>query len=377
MGILTPLMDSVLLVVRSGVTSKPAIHDAVAAIDASKLLGGRVERRLVRILEGQRATHVMQVFNRHVSGRGLTVFGFETMLISGSILLAAAAQGLFASAVTSVWRVVLITALCELCFYYNDLYDLTVVHSKNELAVRLLQGAGAAAIVLAVVSVVIPTLIIGHGIFMTSLCLLLVAVPVWRLAFDGLTLDSHLEERVLILGTGPMARTLARQILAQHDFAYRLVGFVPGPDSDDERGESALGTATTDLATLISRHHVDRVVVSLSDRRGTLPIRGLLQAKLSGVRVEDAATMYERITGKILIDAIKPSWLIFSDGFRASRAALDFVKRGVDSRARGRRSGAGGAVDAADGHRGPARLARPRVLLPGTGGRGRTPVHVV
>jgi sugar transferase (PEP-CTERM system associated) len=270
----------------------------------------------------------MQVFNRQVSARGLTLFGFDTMLISGSILLAAAAQGVFASAVSSLWQVVLITALCELCFYYNDLYDLTLVHSKNELAVRLLQGAGAAAIVLAVVSVVIPTLIIGHGIFMTSLCLLLVAVPVWRLAFNGLTLDSHLEERVLILGTGPMARTVARQILAQHDFAYRLVGFVQGPDSDEEHGESALGTAT-DLATLISRHHVDRVVVSLSDRRGTLPIRELLQATLSGVRVEDAATTYERITGKILIDGIKPSWLIFSDGFRASRATR-FVKRGVD-----------------------------------------------
>jgi sugar transferase (PEP-CTERM system associated) len=67
----------------------------------------------------------------------------------------------------------------------------------------------------------------------------------------------------------------------------------------------------------------------MSDRRGKLPINELLQAKLAGVRVEDAATIYERITGKILIDGIKPSWLIFSDGFRASRLTR-IVKRAVD-----------------------------------------------
>ena len=68
-----------------------------------------------------------------------------------------------------------------------------------------------------------------------------------------------------------------------------------------------------------ARAHVDRIVVGLSDRRGRLPIEQLLRAKMSGVRVEDATTTYERLTGKILLDDLKPSWLIFCDGFRASR----------------------------------------------------------
>jgi sugar transferase (PEP-CTERM system associated) len=84
-----------------------------------------------------------------------------------------------------------------------------------------------------------------------------------------------------------------------------------------------------DLLRLVHEQRIDRIVVSLSDRRGSLPVDDLLQAKLSGVRVEDAATMYERITGKILIDDIKPSWLIFSDGFRASRLSRG-IKRGFD-----------------------------------------------
>jgi lipopolysaccharide/colanic/teichoic acid biosynthesis glycosyltransferase len=203
----------------------------------------------------------MQVFNRQVSGRGLTVFGFETLLVSGSLLVAAHVHGSLDDAVSGLWKIVLITAVCELCFYYNDLYDLTVVHSKSELFIRVLQAAGAASITLAVVSVLMPSLVIGGGIFLTSLALLLVAVPAWRLAFEGLTRDPHLKETVLIVGK--------------------------------------------------------------------LPTEELLHAKLSGVRVEDAATTYERITGKIMTDGIKPSWLIFSDGFCPSRGTR-IVKRIFD-----------------------------------------------
>src|SRR6185436_13515720 len=150
----------------------------------------------------------MQVFNRHVSARGLTVFGFETVLISGAILLAAQIHGSFNDAISGIWRVMLVTALCELCFYYNDLYDLTLVHpSTTELAVRILRGAGAVAIVLALLTVLAPGVLIGSsGTFLTALGLLLVAVPAWRLAFEGLTRDPHMVERVLILGTGPAAR---------------------------------------------------------------------------------------------------------------------------------------------------------------------------
>jgi sugar transferase (PEP-CTERM system associated) len=220
--------------------------------------------------------------------------------------------------------------LCELCFYYNDLYDLTLVNSKTELVVRILQAAGAAALVFALVSVLLPSLFVGHDI-LVALCLLIVAVPLWRLAFNGLTQDPHLEDRVLVLGTGSTARTVANQIRAQHDYSYRIVGFVDDPEAIGERavrGAEVLG-ASADLAEVIARHRVNRIIVSLRDRRGKLPLRELLQAKMAGVHVEDAATTYERLTGKILIDDLKPSWLIFSDGFCASRTTR-VIKRLVD-----------------------------------------------
>jgi sugar transferase (PEP-CTERM system associated) len=274
----------------------------------------------------------MQVFNRNVSVRGLTVFGFEIVLISGSMALAASLHGGFrdaGSADAMPSKILVMTALCQLCFYYNDLYDLTIVHSSRELVVRLLQAAGAAAIVLAFTCIVFPTLMLDPSTFVTALGVFVVAVLSWRLAFNHFAHDPHLEERVLIVGTGHTARVLAQQIGRQQDFAYRLVGFVRESEGAMlVRQHDVLGNAT-DIDGIVASRHVDRIVVGLSDRRGRLPIEQLLRAKMSGVRVEDATTTYERLTGKILIDDLKPSWLIFSDGFRASRGTR-FVKRMLD-----------------------------------------------
>jgi sugar transferase (PEP-CTERM system associated) len=274
----------------------------------------------------------MQVFNRNVSVRGLTVFGFEIVLISGSIALAASLHGGFSSPAATgamLSKIAIVTALCQLCFYYNDLYDLTVVHSNRELVVRLLQAAGAAAIVLSFACLAFPTLMLDPGTFVTAVGVFVVAVLTWRLAFNHFAHDPHLEERVLILGTGHTARTLAQQIGRQQDFAYRLVGFVDeNAPTSCVRQHDILGSAV-DIDRIVATRHVDRIVVGLSDRRGRLPIEQLLRAKMSGVRVEDATTTYERLTGKILIDDLKPSWLIFSDGFRASRVTR-FIKRMLD-----------------------------------------------
>src|SRR4051794_8109298 len=142
--------------------------------------------------------------------------------------LAASLHGGFSGAATGamMWKIALVTALCELCFYYNDLYDLTVVHSNRELVIRLLQATGAATIVLAAGCLAFPTLLLDPSTFVTALGVFVVAVLTWRVAFNRVAPAPHLEERVLIVGSGLTARTLAQQIGRQQDFAYRLVGFI-------------------------------------------------------------------------------------------------------------------------------------------------------
>lgn len=272
----------------------------------------------------------MQLFNRYVSPRGLTVFGCEILLIFGSVAIAARAHGASAHVGADLWKIALVTGLCQLCFYYNDLYDLTVVHSSRELLIRLLQAAGAASIIIALLYSLIPSLAMGNGIFVSSLVIFLIAIIAWRLVFNRLAYSRQLEERVLIVGNGATARLVARQIQNQHDFGYRVVGFITdglGGQGGPRPGD-ALGMPE-DIPQIVRDFGVDRIVVGLSDRRGRLPISELLQAKLSGIYVEDATTTYERLTGKILIDDLKPSWLIFSDGFVVSRWTR-FFKRAFD-----------------------------------------------
>src|SRR5438270_1351725 len=272
----------------------------------------------------------MQLFNRYVSTRSLTVFAGELLLIFGSVALAAIFQQT-PDLAANVWKIALVTVVCQLCLYYNDCYDPTLVHSNRELVVRLLQAAGAASIVLAALYFMRPALMIGNGIFVSALFVFLVAILGWRLAFNHITGSLKLEERVLFVGTGETARKVARQTLDQHDFAYRVIGFI---DDDASRiGERIVNPAIVgtpaDIERLIAAHQIDRIVVGLSDRRGKLPVEELLRAKMAGVRVEDATTTYERVTGKILIDDLRPSWLIFSEGFRVSRVTR-LMKRTID-----------------------------------------------
>ena len=270
----------------------------------------------------------MQLFNRYVSPRGLAVFGCEFLLIFGSVAIVTRVQSVNADVTPELWKIAFVTALCLVCFYYNDLYDLTVVHSSRELLIRLLQATGSASIVIALLYLVMPWLALGHEIFVSSLVTFLIAIAGWRLVFNRLAYAPHLEERVLIVGAGPIARMIGREMQARRDFGYRVVGFVADQQEDGPGDRAVIGTAE-DIPRLVTHLNVDRIVVGISDRRGHLPTAELLAAKLSGTRVEDAATTYERLTGKILVDNLKPSWLIFSDGFVVSRWTR-LLKRAMD-----------------------------------------------
>ena len=104
------------------------------------------------------------------------------MLIAGSVAVRDA-PARRRDAPGAIWKVVLITVLCQLSFYYHDLYDLTVVNSRRELLVRLLQASGAASLLLAALYLVFPRLIIGHGVLASSVFFFVVAVVAWRLLF--------------------------------------------------------------------------------------------------------------------------------------------------------------------------------------------------
>jgi sugar transferase (PEP-CTERM system associated) len=158
---------------------------------------------------------------------------------------------------------------------------------------------------------------------MISLPLALFLMVGWRLAIHWVLGHPEIGERILIVGSGPFAIEIARQTLGRPDAGYRVVGFV---DNDPALvGKSLINPKviglTSELGALVRSEHIDRIVVAIGDRRGQFPTEELLRLSLSGdVSIEESASFYERLTGRVLLDLIRPSWLIFSSRGRRARS---------------------------------------------------------
>ena len=230
-------------------------------------------------------------------------------------------------------RVLLVIGVCQLCLHYADLYDLSTIADTRDLLVRVLQALGATSLILAVVYFWFPEWIIGRGVFLYSSVLVLTLLLAWRVFFSWVTRRVRPRERLLLVGTSAASVELARELFEKRqELGVEIVGFV---DPDPTRvGAPVLNPgvvgAIDDIPTLVSRLNIDRVVVSLADARGRLPMDRLLEIRLNnGVAFDHLASVYEEYTGKIAVENLRPSWLIFSSGFRKTRALLA-AKRAFD-----------------------------------------------
>jgi sugar transferase (PEP-CTERM system associated) len=220
------------------------------------------------------------------------------------------------------YKIALATTFCLCAFYLYDLYDFVVMHDRRELVLRLIQALGLAWVALALVMYALPQMMIGRGISSITLPLALALMVGWRVTIHWFLGHPHIGERILIVGSGASAIEVAREALERRDAGYRVIGFV---DTDPEMvGRSLINPRviglTTELASIVKRDHIDRIVVALGERRGQFPTEQLLDLSLSGnVSIEECASFYERLTGRVHLDMMRPSWLIFSGRGRQNR----------------------------------------------------------
>lgn len=228
-------------------------------------------------------------------------------------------------------KLAVVVGVCVVCFYYNDLYNLQIVSRRSELLVRLMQALGAASLILALLYYAAPDLMFGRGISALTAVVAGLALIAWRLVVDATGSFFRPEERLLVAGTGPSGIRLVRELVDHPELNIKVLGFL------DERGEN-LGKrlvnpgvigGVTQLDDIVKREQVQRVVLSFAERRGQMPVQHLLHLKFAGVTVEDAHSMYEKLSGRIMLERLTPSWLFLADGFRKSPWQL-VVKRLVD-----------------------------------------------
>ena len=212
---------------------------------------------------------------------------------------------------------------CIVALYYNDLYDPQVVRTFGDFASRLLQALGVAFILLAVLYTVFPGLSLAQGPLASALLTVVGLLLPLRAASYALMRSRPFRERVLILGASALGARLVREIELQPHLRVDVVGIVDdAPGTEPIFARHALLGPLARIDKIVEETRPDRIVVALSERRGRLPVQQLLDARVHGIRVEEGLALYERLTGKLAIETLVPSFLIFSRGFTKSRVQL-------------------------------------------------------
>jgi sugar transferase (PEP-CTERM system associated) len=274
---------------------------------------------------------------RPITLRAATLIAFETLLISLAIAAAAYIRlGHWAWEILGnqqgAMKMLLMAGVTQVCLFYADCYNVRLISDRRELFTRCVQALAAASFLLAALYFWFPDLIVGRGVFLIAAIFVAAMVMGWRLIFAWVSQRVRPRERLLLVGTGQAAVDLARELFdRRYELGVEIVGFV---DPDPARvgtpviNPGVIGTID-DIPGIVRARAVDRVVVSLADARGKLPMDRLLDMRLDGVAFDHLPPLYEKYTGKIAVENLRPSWLIFSEGFRKSRL-LTLGKRAVD-----------------------------------------------
>jgi len=262
--------------------------------------------------------------------RTLLLLLAETSLVYGAIIgavyLRVGSEGALFELIEKhgYWKAALASFFCLAAFYLFDLYDFVVMHDRRELVLRLIQALGLAWIALAITFYAFPGLMLGRSISLIALPMALGLMVGWRVSIHWFLGHPEIGERILIVGSGKLAVEVAREVLSRPDAGYRIIGFV-GTDAE-LLGKSLINPRviglTEQLSDIVKKEGIDRIVVAMGERRGQLPTDRLLELSLAGnVSIEEGASFYERITGRVSLNMIRPSWLIFGGRGRQARVA--------------------------------------------------------
>ncbi len=204
-------------------------------------------------------------------------------------------------------------------------------------ALRSLRFAGArvlVAISLGIIALAVIDFILPSDMFWRSTLLYTMGLAILVLIADRLLLNSFLgsssfRRRVMVLGAGDRAQRL-RELGDKPETGFAIVAYIAMSDNNRVVEEAIPRSAIHDLGRFVENLGVSEVVLALQERRNSLPLKDLLRIKTKGVHVNDFSSFIERETGRVDLDTINPSWLIFSDGFSSGRMFSSAVKRIFD-----------------------------------------------
>lgn len=183
---------------------------------------------------------------------------------------------------------------------------------------RCVRSFAAGALVVALIFYAFPSLSVEHDALAMALLLGFGGHVMARTVLIKLLDAPTWKRRVLVLGTGnEAARVCELQRRQNCTDGFEIVGYVPLGEPPYSVNRSLILSECESLHAIVHKHRVDEIVIALDDRRlGNMPLSDLVENKINGTTIMDTATFFERETGRVRLESINPSWLIFSDGFQ-------------------------------------------------------------
>jgi sugar transferase (PEP-CTERM system associated) len=271
---------------------------------------------------------VIRLFNVYYPVRALVLLAVETMVVFTSFLLGMMLafpddRYIVLNYEYGYLKVIVATLVVLICSHWFDLYDSSRFEAKGEMYFRLFLVPGLLALLLSLVGWFFPRVLPGNNASLIGLVLVTIGLVAWRAVYGWLVQQPFMQEKVYVLGTGDRAQRLVQGLRQRRELGVDVIGW-----SGNVEGALTRESAAAHLMEVASSQRVHRVIVAMPDRRGTFPVEELLQLRLNGVRIEEATSWLEKISGRIEVEQLYPSWLIFAEGFRFS-TSFNLMRRAL------------------------------------------------
>lgn len=194
---------------------------------------------------------------------------------------------------------------------------------------RMLVAVGSSVFVISFVNLLIPGSTVWRSVLLYAMGTTLLLLTANRVLLGRLIDPSTFARRVLILGAGERAKRLI-ELSHRDGSGFSVAGVIAMAPEENTVPEAVSRASIPDLGKFVARIQADEVVLALQERRNSLPLKDLLRVKTRGVYVSDFSTLLEREMGRVDLDTVNPSWLIFSDGFASGRRLSTIAKRVFD-----------------------------------------------
>lgn len=208
-------------------------------------------------------------------------------------------------------------------------YGTESFQSLRYATARVLVAVGLGAILIACMHFIVPTWTLWRSNSLYALLFGTVSLVLLRAGLGSMVGNEIFRHRIIVLGAGPRAERI-RRLEKRPGADFMVVGYIRMSDNEHAIAEAVSRHAIYNMADYVVGEGATEVVLALQERRNAIPMADLLRIKTTGVHVNDFSTFIERETGRIDLDTVNPSWLIFSDGFSSGRRLSSLGKRLFD-----------------------------------------------